>query len=73
MHNHYLVYETRREEGYDLDNPYSVRFEVDEQNTTAMSQRNSSTKYLESFQVAHFRLLTDTNFLPLWSFTIRRS
>jgi hypothetical protein len=57
------VYETRREEGYDLDNPYSVRFEVEEQNTNAISQRNS-TKFLESFQVAHFRLLTDTNFLP---------
>ena len=56
-------YETRREEGYDLDNPYSVRFEVEEQNTNAISQRNQ-TKFLESFQVAHFRLLTDTNFLP---------
>jgi len=57
------VYETRREEGYDLDNPYSVRFEVEEQNTNAISQRNN-TKFLESFQVGHFRLLTDTNFLP---------
>ena len=56
-------YETRREEGYDLDNPYSVRFEVEEQNTNAISQRNN-TKFLESFQVAHFRLLSDTNFLP---------
>ena len=56
-------YETRREEGYDLDNPYSVRFEVEEQNTNAIAQRNN-TKFLESFQVAHFRLLTDTNFLP---------
>jgi hypothetical protein len=63
MRNHYLVYETRREEGYDLDNPYSVRFEVEEQNTNAISQRNN-TKFLESFQVGHFRLLTDTNFLP---------
>jgi hypothetical protein len=57
------AYETRREEGYDLDNPYSVRFEVEEQNTNAISQRNQ-TKFLDSFQVAHFRLLTDTNFLP---------
>ena len=57
------TYETRREEGYDLDNPYSVRFEVEQQNTNAISQRNE-TKFLESFQVAHFRLLTDTNFLP---------
>jgi len=57
------AYETRREEGYDLDNPYSVRFEVEEQNTNAISQRNN-TKFLDSFQVAHFRLLTDTNFLP---------
>ena len=56
-------YETRREEGYDLDNPYSVRFEIEEQNTNAISQRNN-TKFLESFQVAHFRLLTYTNFLP---------
>jgi hypothetical protein len=57
------VYETRREEGYDLDNPYSVRFEVEQQNTNAISHQNQ-TKFLESFQVAHFRLLTDTNFLP---------
>ena len=57
------VYETRREEGYDIDNPYSVRFEVDEQNTSRGANQ-SSTKFLESFQVAHFRLLTDTNFLP---------
>src|SRR6056300_635299 len=57
------AYETRREEGYDMGNPYSVRFEVEEQNTNSISQRNN-TKFLESFQVAHFRLLTDTNFLP---------
>ena len=43
------AYETRREEGYDLDNPYSVRFEVEEQNTNAISQRNNA-KFLESFQ-----------------------
>jgi hypothetical protein len=57
------TYETRREEGYDLDNPYSVRFEVEQQNTNSISHR-TETKFLESFQVAHFRLLTDTNFLP---------
>lgn len=57
------TYETRREEGYDLDNPYSVRFEIEEQNTDSISHRKE-TKFLESFQVAHFRLLTDTNFLP---------
>ena len=57
------VYDTRREEGYDLDNPYSVRFEVEQQNTNVLASRND-TKFLESFQVAHFRLLTDTNFLP---------
>ena len=57
------TYETRREEGYDLDNPYSVRFEIEEQNTNSISHRKE-TKFLESFQVAHFRLLTDTNFLP---------
>ena len=55
------VYETIREEGYDLDNPYSVRFEVENHNTIS---RRPETKYLESFQVAHFRLLSDSNFLP---------
>ena len=57
------VYETLREEGYDLENPYSVRFEVDQHNTNAFVQKNNP-KYLESFQVAHFRLLSDSNFLP---------
>ena len=55
------VYETIREEGYDLDNPYSVRFEVQNHNTLS---RRDETKYLESFQVGHFRLLSDSNFLP---------
>jgi hypothetical protein len=54
-------YDVIREEGYDLENPYSVRFEVENYNTSVVS---NSAKYLESFQVAHFRLLTDTNFLP---------
>jgi hypothetical protein len=57
------VYETIREEGYDLNNPYSVRFEVEHHNTNHHSVRNN-TKYLESFQVAHFRLISDSNFLP---------
>jgi len=55
------AYETIREEGYELDNPYGVRFEVENHNTIG---RSKSQTYLESFQVAHFRLLTDTNFLP---------
>ena len=56
------VYETIREEGYDLDNPYSVRFEVEQHNTNHHSAKHN-TKYLESFQVAHFRI-SDSNFLP---------
>ena len=55
------AYETIREEGYDLNNPYGVRFEVENHNTIG---RSKSQTFLESFQVAHFRLLTDTNFLP---------
>jgi hypothetical protein len=47
-------YDTIREEGYDPDNPYSVRFKVEGQ----------GEKFYESFQIAHFRLLTDSNFLP---------
>jgi len=56
------VYDTIREEGYDPENPQSVRFQV--QNTHVSPIGNNKNNHLESFQVAHFRLLTDSNFLP---------
>ena len=56
-------YDVTRIEGEDPDNPYYVQFIVESQDT-----RHSSSTYgkkeLENFEVAHFRLLSDSNFLP---------
>jgi hypothetical protein len=50
----FSAYEIIREENYDLNNPYAVRFKL----------MNSGNKILENYEVAHFRLLNDSNFLP---------
>jgi len=60
------AYEMIREEGMDPENPNKITFKRD---FTALSSAYSvsSTKNSEEFdnyEVAHFRLLTDTNFLP---------
>ena len=47
-----------REEGFDEDKPALVRFVIE--NPLAAGKR----VVLENFQVGHFRLLADTNFLP---------
>ena len=57
------AYEVRREEAYDESNPYSVRFVIEGSSNYQTGVRQDKTT-LESYQVAHFRLLSDTNFLP---------
>jgi hypothetical protein len=52
------VYETVRIEGEDPANPFGVKFKL--QNDFL----NLGKDELENFEVAHFRLLADTNFLP---------
>jgi hypothetical protein len=52
------VYETIRIEGEEAGNPFSVRFEV--QNDFLQLGK----KDFDNYEVAHFRLLADTNFLP---------
>jgi hypothetical protein len=52
------VYETIRIEGADPENPFSVKFKV-ENDFLALGK-----KEFENYEVAHFRLLSDTNFLP---------
>ncbi len=52
------VYETVRIEGEDPANPFGVKFKL--QNDFLNLGKNE----LENFEVAHFRLLSDTNFLP---------
>ena len=52
------VYETIRIEGEEEGNPFSVRFEI--QNDFL----NLGKKEFDNYEVAHFRMLSDTNFLP---------
>ena len=48
------AYEIIREEGMDPENPYHVQFK----------QLGAGNVTYENFEIAHFRLLTDSNFLP---------
>ena len=60
------VYEVVREEGTDLENPSYVRFTMDP-NGLASGATNTIRRdqfTLENYEVAHFRLLTDSNYLP---------
>ncbi len=52
------MYETIRIEGQDPGNPFSVKFKV-ENDFLALGK-----KEFDNYEVAHFRLLSDTNFLP---------
>ncbi|ASF00588.1 putative portal vertex protein [uncultured virus] len=60
------TYEVVREEGTDPDNPSYVRFTLDP-NGLASGATNTIRRdqfTLENYEVAHFRLLTDSNYLP---------
>ena len=52
------VYETIRIEGADPGNPFSVKFKI-ENDFLGLGK-----KEYENYEIAHFRLLSDTNFLP---------
>ena len=60
-------YEMIREENYDPTNPHKVRFKRD---YTALSNKShvaamtNEAETYDNYEIAHFRLLTDTNFLP---------
>ena len=60
------VYDVSRLEGLDPENPEYVKFLVESTtNQTRYKQENSTTKEeLENYEVAHFRLLSDSNYLP---------
>jgi hypothetical protein len=59
------AYEVRREDGYDPELPYAYRFIIEGVNGTyANFDSRANRREFESFQIAHFRLLSDTNFLP---------
>ena len=50
------AYEMIREEGYNEKNPYEVRF--------IQQGAGSENLFLKNFEVSHFRLISDSNFLP---------
>ena len=60
------VYDVTRLEGLDPENPEFVKFviEADSQPSRYKKQNSSTKEELENFQVAHFRLLSDSNYLP---------
>ncbi len=59
------AYEIIREENFDPQNPNRIRFKRDFSALAARSHVvNTETEEFENYEVAHFRLLTDTNFLP---------
>ena len=53
-------YEVLREEGYDEKNPYAVRFVYQGSSGTGVGAKQT----FENYEIAHFRLLSDSNFLP---------
>ena len=60
------AYDVARVEGLDAENPHYVKF-VLEQGTSENTSYSSAKPHqseLENFEVAHFRLLSDSNFLP---------
>ena len=63
------VYDMVREEGQDPNNPSSVSFKIDPSVIASgginsrLSDREGRIKF-ENYEIAHFRLITDANYLP---------
>ena len=62
------TYEVIREEGFNPDNENDVRFTIDQSmggsGGYASGGQSGAKENLENYEVAHFRLLGDSNFLP---------
>ena len=63
------AYEVRREEQFDPNNPYAYKFVLENTHgggsyNYAIGNKNQGIQEFEPFEIAHFRLLSDTNFLP---------
>ena len=50
-------------EGHDPANPKLVQFQLEEYNETVRSSKAGEDLY-ENYEIAHFRNLADTNYLP---------
>tara|TARA_R110000824_G_scaffold18026_6_gene72150 strand:+ start:17544 stop:19472 length:1929 start_codon:yes stop_codon:yes gene_type:complete len=66
----YTVYHMTRQEGNDPENPAKVTFQLDPDGLASSSDPNyipnSNRRVLEfdNYEIAHFRLISDTNYLP---------
>lgn len=66
----YTVYHMTRQEGMDPDNPAKVTFQLDPDGlATSMDpnyipKSNKRVVEFDNYEVAHFRLISDTNYLP---------
>jgi hypothetical protein len=70
----FSAYNIAREEGFDKTNPSSIRFRYDPTGnlgasgyytqTTLNRSDNPSAYYFDNYEMAHFRLLADSNYLP---------
>ena len=56
-------YDMSRIEGYDPDNPHAVKFIMDSSDPSGGGGRKSRTEF-ENFEIAHFRMLSDSNYIP---------
>ena len=66
----YTVYHMVRHEGQDPDEPSKVQFSIDPDGLASSADPNYIPKsnkkviHLDNYEVAHFRLISDTNYLP---------
>jgi len=68
------AYHIERQEGWDKDNPFSVRFKYSPDGfytggsgyykVAGTDEHNTPGIYFDNYEMAHFRLLTDNNYLP---------
>jgi len=66
----YTVYHMTRQEGLDPDNPAKVTFQLDpdglasSQDPNYRPKSNSKVVEFDNYEIAHFRLISDTHYLP---------
>lgn len=68
----FSAFNIERQEGYDKENPAAVRFRYDPDGMAANTygyfqapnQSDAGSVFFDNYEVAHFRLLADVNFLP---------
>lgn len=58
------VYTTEREEKFDPNNPNAVRFRVNDYGAGYGTSNSDSERFFQNYEIAHFRLIGDMNYLP---------